>query len=187
MSRVLCAGIAVLATLALVGATGAVAAGNGQVSVSMDRQEVATKLGKKFVFHSTLTNRGSTATGPLIAHLNVLSYGSSVYVDPEDWSSNRVRYLAPIPSGGSTKIAWRIEGVNAGNFAVYVSVLPNSSSLQPPASGPTLHVEVTQRRTLNSGGILPLALGIPGLLGLLAFGFRLRRTGLPSFGRGRTA
>jgi hypothetical protein len=174
--RVLGTAVAVL-VLAFLAATGASAATGEQVSVSMDRQEVSTKLGKKFVFHSILTNRGSTATGPLIAHLNVLSYGSSVYVDPEDWSSNRVRYLAPIPAGGSTRIAWRIEGVNAGKFAVYVSVLPNSASLQAPASGPTLHVKVTQRRTLNSGGILPLALGIPGFLGLLALGFRVRRTG----------
>jgi hypothetical protein len=36
-------------------------------------------------------------------------------------------------------------------------------------------VRIQDRKTLNSGGILPLALGLPALLGLLALGVRLRR------------
>jgi hypothetical protein len=38
-----------------------------------------------------------------------------------------------------------------------------------------VRVSIQDRKTLNSGGILPLALGIPGALGLLALGVRLRR------------
>jgi hypothetical protein len=38
-----------------------------------------------------------------------------------------------------------------------------------------LRVEIAKRRTLNSGGVLPLALGIPALLGLTALGVRARR------------
>jgi len=38
-----------------------------------------------------------------------------------------------------------------------------------------LRVDIAKRRTLNSGGVLPLALGIPALLGLSLFGTRVRR------------
>jgi hypothetical protein len=147
------------------------------VSVQVSQTRIETKLGKKFVFTSTITNRGSNAASGLIAHLNILSLRNGPYVDPEDWSTSRTRYLAPIPAGGSTTITWRMQAVNAGTFGVYVSVLPASGVARPPTSGPTIHLSVASRRTLNSGGILPLALGIPAFLGLLTVGIRLRRGG----------
>ena len=186
MTRLRLASVVVLATVLVLAATAAArgADGSAALSVTVDRSQIATKLGQKFVFRSTITNRSSTAVGGLIAHLNVLSFRSSVYVDPEDWSSRRTRYLAPIPAGGSTTITWRMEAVNAGSFAVYVAVL---SQARPPTTGPAVTVAITQRRTLNSGGILPLALGIPALLGLLTLGFRLRRAGFFARGRSRAA
>src|SRR5439155_12361045 len=41
---------------------------------------------------------------------------------------------------------------------------------QPPATDPTVHVSIARRKTLNSGGILPLAIGIPALLSALLVG-----------------
>ena len=38
-----------------------------------------------------------------------------------------------------------------------------------------MRIWIQDRKTLNSGGILPLALGVPAALGLLALGVRLRR------------
>ncbi len=177
MTRMRLVSVAALATaVVLAGPAAARAAGaNAGLSVNVDRVEISTKLGQKFAFRSTITNRSSAAMSGLIAHLNVLSFRDSVYVDPEDWSSHRVRHLAPIPAGGSTTITWRMEAVNSGSFAVYVAVLSHERA---PTTGPTVTVAITERRTLNSGGILPLALGIPGLLGLLTLGFRLRRAGV---------
>ena len=73
----------------------------------------------------------------LIAHLNVLSLRSGVYIDPEDWSSNRTRYLPPIPAGGSLTLTWRLQAVNAGSIGVYVAVLPQSVAAKPPTTSPT--------------------------------------------------
>jgi hypothetical protein len=88
-----------------------------------------------------------------------------------------VRYLATIAPGGSTTVTWRMEAVNTGSFGVYVTVLRDTGAARPPAVGPALRVSVAQRTTLNSGGILPLALGIPALLGILTLGLRIRRRG----------
>jgi hypothetical protein len=40
---------------------------------------------------------------------------------------------------------------------------------------PTVQIAVEERRLINSGGILPLALGIPALIGALAGGVRFAR------------
>lgn len=168
--------IPVLAAAVLAGSANA-AVGADSVSVAVNQTRIETRLGHKFEFRSTITNRGTAAASGLIAHLNVLSLRNGPYVDPEDWSSNRTRYLPAIPAGGTHTLTWKMQAVNAGTFGVYVSVLSESGVARPPTSGPTIHLSVASRRTLNSGGILPLALGIPAFLGLLTLGIRYKRGG----------
>jgi len=145
------------------------------VSVTNDRTAVATRLGHKFTFHTRIENAGAAPVLGLVAHLNVVDLTGHTYVDPEDWSSRRTRYLPPIPPGGSTALAWRLNAVNAGAVGVYVAVLPRSGAPVQPVTGATLRVAIRDRRTLNSGGILPLALGIPGAIGLAALSVRSSR------------
>jgi hypothetical protein len=168
---------AVLAAVVAVLLTGGAAAANtpAAISVTVDRAQISTRLGGKFVFRSTITNNGATAASGLIAHLNVLSLRDGVYVDPEDWSSNRTQYLDTISAGGSTTTTWRMQAVNDGDFGVYIAVLPETGAAQPPTTAPTIHLAVEERKTLNSGGILPLALGVPAVLGLIILGLRVRR------------
>jgi hypothetical protein len=156
-------------------AAAAHAADTSGLSVKVDRAEISTQLGRKFVFRSTIVNHGAQSATGLIAHLNVLSLRDGTYVDPEDWSSRRTRYLRPLPAGGSTTITWRMEAVNAGSFGVYVAVLPRAATSRPPTTGPAIRVGVASRTTLNSGGVLPLVLGIPAALGLATLALRLRR------------
>ena len=159
---------------ALLAAAPAAHASDG-LSVSMDRTLVSTKLGHEFVLRSTIANGRSTAATGLVAHLNVLSLRGDVYVDPEDWSSHRTRYLAPIPAGSSTTLTWKLNAVNPGHLGIYVAVLPQSGAPVPPTAGPTVRVTIADRKTPDSGGILPLALGVPAGIGLLGLGLRLRR------------
>jgi hypothetical protein len=171
-------GTALVAVVAvLLPAPAASAADASQMSVTLDRARVSTQLGQKFSFRSTITNRGSTPASGLIAHLNVLSLRPGVYVDPEDWSAERTRYLGTIPPGGSTTTTWRVHAVNHGTLGVYVAVLDESGRARPPRTGPTLRLAVAERKTLNSGGILPLALGVPGLLGVGTLALRWYRRG----------
>jgi hypothetical protein len=152
-----------------------VAAADPNPTVSVDRATVRTTLGQRFVFRTTLTNHTASPATGLVAHLNILSLDGHVYVDPEDWSSHRTRYLPPIPANGSTTLTWKLNAVNAGHLGAYVAVLPRSGATTPPTTGPTVSITVADRRTLNSGGILPLAVGIPALLGLLVLALKLSR------------
>jgi hypothetical protein len=176
MMRLLASSLVVLTVLVL-GGTAAAADG---IAVAVDRTAISTSLGHRFLLRTTISNHGSAQARDLVAHLNVLSLDGSVYVDPEDWSSHRTRYLAPIPAGGSITLTWRLQAVNSGRIGIYVAVLPRSGAPRPPTTGATVRVSIAKRRTLNSGGILPLAVGIPLLLGGLTVGLRLkRRAGTP--------
>ena len=167
ISRVLLA--LVVAALALV----PVASG-GDVVVSGDRTRLSISLGRSFSFTTTVANRGTGPTGTLVAHLNVLSLKPGTYVDPEDWSADRTHYLSPIPPGGSRILRWRVKAVNGGSLAAYVTVVPQSGA-GTPTTGPALRFDVASQKTLDAGGILPIALAVPGGIALLALGVRVQR------------
>jgi hypothetical protein len=164
--------VAFVAALTVAGGAG------GQVeplSVTVDRTEISTGLGNEFGFRTTIANRAATATPALVAHLNILSLRGEVYVDPEDWSTQRTQFLGTIPAGASRTLAWKLKAVNGGSLAAYVAVLPQSNPSRAPTASPTVRIIVAERKTLNSGGILPLALGVPAFVGLLAGGIRIAR------------
>jgi hypothetical protein len=163
---------AVAALLLVVGATAAPgAAGAASPAVSMSRTHVATSIGEELRFTSLIANPGSTPLSGLVAQLDVVSWDRDVYVDPEDWSSERTRYLPPLAPGRSIEVPWTVKAVNAGHLAVYVTVL-GAGGLE---TGPALDARVASRTTIDAGGALPLALGVPALLGVAAIGVRRRR------------
>jgi hypothetical protein len=144
--------------------------------ITLDRGPVEVRLGTTFAFTSTLS-AGATGTGRLVAHLNVVSLDPATYVDPEDWSTHRTRYLGAVAAGGSASVRWSVKAVSSGPVAIYVTAVPADGS-GPIAVGPPLHVQVADRRTLNSGGVVPLALGVPAAV--LALAIVVRRRGVPA-------
>lgn len=171
--RARAAGLACALGAALAGPAGAADAAGEQraVRVSLDRAGVTTRIGETFRFAATVTNAGAARASGLVAHLDVVSLDPDVVVDPEDWSSERTRYLAPLPAGRQARVAWDVKAVDGGRFTAYVAVL----GPQGVAAGPGLDVRVARHRTLDPGGVVPLAVGVPGLLGLLLLGLRRRR------------
>jgi hypothetical protein len=167
--------IVVLCCVLAIMACSAPSLASAAVTVSPSRTQVSTSIGRDFTFSTHVDNKASTATQPLVAHLNVLSLRPGVYVDPEDWSSRRTVFIGSIPARGSRLIDWKVKAVNSGDIGIYVAVLTQSGKAEPPVTSPTIHVSIAQRRTLNSGGILPLAAGIPAALAALAVGVRFSR------------
>jgi hypothetical protein len=171
-----CRLVALVATVgvALALAAGAAAAPS-PVSVRVDRTQIAAGLGDPFRFRTTISNTTGTETEPLVAHLNILTLRPGVYVDPEDWSSQRTWFLDTIGPGRAVTIDWSLKAVGSGTLAAYVAVLPQSRPSAPPTMSPTVRIAVEERRLVNAGGILPLALGIPAGIGLFAAAIRLSR------------
>jgi len=176
----------ILACVALAGAApvtpAAGAASRGgpppAVRVALDQARMSARLGAGFGLGSTITNVGRRPLAGLIAHLNVVSLTNGVYVDPEDWSPQRTMNVPTLAPGQSARIGWRVNAVNGGRFAVYVVTVPRRSPSTASAGlaiGPPLGLRVTERRVFNSDGVVFLAVGLPGLLGLATIGTRARR------------
>ena len=144
-----------------------VPAATAPASVQLDPTTVSTSIGQRFSFTSTIRNDSNQPKSGLVAHLNVLGLDPDVYVDPEDWSSQRTIYLDPLPAHGSTRLAWTVQAVNSGRLVIYVTVTAQEG-IDAVAASNTLRLAVAQQRTVDAGGILPLAVAVPTTVLLLA-------------------
>jgi hypothetical protein len=162
--------------LVLVGVLVTAPAASAQVDVSVSRTEVSTRLGDDFGFSTEIKNRGTEPLAGLVAHLNVVGLSSGIYVDPEDWSEERTKKVPTLGPGESTSISWSVTAVTGGRAAIYVVVLPDDPGRARPASSPAMDVRIAEAKNLNSDGVLPLALGVPALLGMLTLAARRRRS-----------
>ena len=159
-----------VASLLLFGAPAAAA--KSPIEVSLSRGDVSTRIGESFSFDSEIGNTSGETQSDLVAHLNVAGLSSGIYVDPEDWSEDRTKFLPPLGPGESTTVGWNVKAVTGGRAAIYVVVLPGRSE---PAVSPAMEVQIADTKDLNSDGVLPLALGVPALLGAVALTVRRRR------------
>jgi hypothetical protein len=137
------------------------------VSIELDETELTVGPGEQFSFESTLRNSGDSQSG-LIANLNILGADPDIYVDPEDWSTQRTQFLDELPAGDSTQLSWTVRGIDSGELIMYVAVSsPNADSVAVSGS---LHVTVTGQRVVNPQNVVPLVMATPvavlALLGL---------------------
>jgi len=138
-------------------------------TITMDPDQMTAELGQTLTVESVVSE-----SGPAIAHLNVVSL-DGVYVDLEDWTQDVTQ---PVPSGRETHLDWEFQAVNPGHFAVYVVLIPKSG---PLVAGPPVHITVSPRQTLDTGGALPVVIAVPALLGVAVLVGR-RRTAVPKNG-----
>jgi hypothetical protein len=132
-------------------------------TITMNQDQLTTQIGQTLTVESVVSE-----SGPAIAHLNVVSL-DGVYVDLEDWTQDVTQ---PVPAGRETQLDWEFQAVNPGHFAVYVVLIPHNGAL---VVGPPVHITVSPRQTLDTGGALPVAIAVPALLGAAALIGRLRR------------
>ena len=159
--------------LFVVGLLFALASPAAAAEVSFDRAAVAMSVGERVTLASKISNPGTEPSGQVLAHLNVVSLTSSVYVDPEDWSSERSQVIEDLAPGESQTLSWPIQAVDVGSFAVYVVLLPDAGR-GPLVVSPPVHLDVAGKRTLDAGGALPVVLVVPVLLGLGTGAIRYR-------------
>jgi len=157
------------ATFACLGSSTAVAlptAAGPPVSIELDKTQAALGLGQTLKFTTKVGNPGEEDVSGAIAHLNILAVDPGVYVDPEDWSGERTQYLDPLGGGESDPVEWELQAVNSGRFMVYVVITFDQAAGEVVASK-ALRLDVAPERTLEAGGLVPIAAGVPGVVVLL--------------------
>jgi hypothetical protein len=152
--------------------------GARDLTVSVSETAIAAFSGDRFTITSEITNNDSNDTPDLIATLAFVAVDGETYVDPEDWSPQRTLPIGIIEGRESATQTWTIKPALAGDVAAFVAVLPRDPELAAAgalAASPAINLKIEERRTLNPGGVLPVVLAVPAVLGLGFVGVRLSR------------
>ena len=135
------------------------------VTLTIDPATSSVVLGQDLDLVVTVTNTGSTATPPLIVHIDITKPDQATSVDPEDWTPTLSKSAGVVGPGQNVTVAWNIQPISSGTFATYAVAL--SAGVDTIAASNVLEVQVADQRSLNPGGILPVAIAAPGIIGAL--------------------
>jgi hypothetical protein len=156
------------------GLAAASATGSSPVVIEVDRSTAAASHGETITFTSTMTNTGTAPMAGVIAHLSILSSDPDVYIDPEDWSSERTQYFDELDAGESAQQRWSIQAITGGPLVLYVTVTDQSERTAAVSS--PIAVQIAGQRIVTSGGVLPLVISVPaGILLVLVLTLVRRR------------
>lgn len=159
---------------AAVGATPA-AGEPSPVTVSLDRQDVRVNVGQGFALGSTIRNLAPTSQRGLIAHIDIVGTDPARYVDPEDWCTARTFFLDDLGPGRSTSHTWDVKAVDSGPLLLWVTVSrPGGTGVVISAP---VRLTVGEHIDVNSGGVLPVVVGVPAVVAawlVLLTGWRRR-------------
>ena len=124
-------------------------------------QESATLLAGDWVeFNTILRNDNTTATPPLVAHLNIAAVEKGPYVDPEDWSPRRTQYLPPLGPGESAQLDWQVHVLVKGEFALFVTIVSPEKAFSSVVS-PSLLTQVAPDNILPLDEVIPVVAVVP--------------------------
>lgn len=133
---------------------------DGIVSVQINKDSASLIAGDWVEFNTVLQNNGTTATPPLVAHLNIAAVEKGRYVDPEDWSPERTQYLEPIQPGDSIRLNWKVHALVKGNFASFVTIVSPEKSFVPVVSS-SLFIHVKPDNILPMAEVIPVVAVVP--------------------------
>ena len=152
------------------------------VTVAIEPATVDLVLGESTDITVAVTNTGARSTPPLVVHLDITNPDKNVSVDPEDWTSELSQQIGVVAPGDTVTLDWNLQPISPGTFSAYTVAL--SSGVPDLAASNVVRVSVADRRSLNPGGILPVAIGAPAVVGGLLlvqmrFARRSRRGEVP--------
>src|SRR6266498_3171989 len=106
------AAIAILTALAL--PSGVASAQGASMEITLSETHIRTGVGRVLSIESTIVNHNDNPSGPMLAHINVVSADGS-YVDLEDWSADVTQKVPALRAGEDTTLTWDLQAVNAGS------------------------------------------------------------------------
>jgi len=178
---------AMLLALAVALASGAALAGDLSVVLTPAADNpTAPQMGDNISFHSVIHNDGAAPIDGLIAWISLVQTdkGMEQPVDLEDWSAHKAITEASFAPGQTIETDWPVRLIQAGNYRVVVSAVSRDGSAL--TASPFADFTVLQKPVVESQRVLPVALGVPFLIGLAMIWRRPRRGGrrIPGFNLG---
>lgn len=159
--------------------TGVVQAASVELDLEPDKNNpTRPTMGDWMHFHSLIRNTGDHSVEGLVAWISLVEItpGKEQPMDLEDWSAHKAVTGTTLAPGDTLATDWPIRLIQSGDYRVVISVTDRND--QRVFTSRTRQFHVTRKPVVESGRILPVALGVPMLIGGL-MGYRKfsQRTG----------
>jgi len=106
-----------------------------------------------------ISNSGSQPLNDITTYISLVDESNKMPVDLEDWSAEKGLFIGTIDSGQVLPLSWKIHFVKAGKYSLII--VAEVVGQEIPQVSTIVHFTVNQKRNLNPGQVLPVALGIP--------------------------
>jgi hypothetical protein len=139
------------------------------LKIETPTQPLSGTAGQYVNLPATITNTSDNPIKDVVAYVTLVetTSGQQAPVDLEDWSAHRAVTFDSLAPGTTENASWDLRLIKGGEYVVYAAAIEKSSS--QPSAGPEVTLSVTAQKNLNPGGVLPVALGVPILVGLALF------------------
>lgn len=162
--------MAILAGFAVV----AQASGTPPLSLQILSSKTLSGTAGDFVtVEGQITNTGTSPLGDVTTYLSLMDNQNKLPVDLEDWSAEKGLYIGTIDAGQTLPLNWKIHFVKAGTYSLIIVAEAAGNDL-PQVSSIT-QFNVSPKRNLNPGQVLPVALGTPIVLIFILFMLSYKR------------
>ncbi|MFZ5790151.1 MAG: hypothetical protein ACOY3L_05580 [Pseudomonadota bacterium] len=134
------------------------------------------QMGDNLLFHTSIRNQGRSPIDGIIAWISLVQIdkGKEQPVDLEDWSAHKAVTVATLASGQSIETDWPMRLIQAGEYRAVVSAVSRAGGELVPSQ--FADFSVRQKPVVESRRVLPVALGVPAILGLaILLSLRRRR------------
>lgn len=124
----------------------------------------APRMGDRLAFTSSIRNTGATPVEGLIAWVSLVQVdrGHEQPVDLEDWSAHKAITVASLAPGAAATTSWPMRLIQAGHYRAVVSAVSRTGVELTPSR--FVDFTVASKPVVESGRVLPVALGVPALL-----------------------
>lgn len=160
----------ILRTLILAGALFLTSASAWAAPLSVDltaapSNPASPQMGDNLSFHTVIRNDGSIPIDGLIAWISLVQIdkGKEQPVDLEDWSAHKAVTAASLAPGKTLETDWPMRLIQSGTYRVVVSAISRGGDNL--TASPFADFKVRQKPVVESQRVLPIAAGIPLLLG----------------------
>jgi hypothetical protein len=139
------------------------------LKIETPTQPLSGTAGQYVNLPATITNTSDNPIKDIVAYVTLVetTSGQQAPVDLEDWSAHRAVTIDSLAPSESQNAAWDLRLIKGGEYVVYAAAIEKGSS--QAAVGPVVPLSVTAQKNLNPGGVLPVALGVPILVGTALF------------------
>lgn len=132
------------------------------------------QMGDRLAFNTVIRNTGDKSIDGLIAWISLvqIDQGKEQPIDLEDWSAHKAISRASLKPGETIRTQWPMRLIQSGHYRVVISAVSREGSSLTPS--PFADFVVRSKPVVESSRVLPVALGLPLLIGMSFIGWRRR-------------